>query len=512
MTSATGPLVLLVATRKGLWLAHADRERRAWRIDGPHFLGHEIHHVVLDPRDGRTLLAAAKTGHLGPTVFRSLDLGRTWKEAAAPPAFRKAQEGETGHVVDHVFWLTPGHASEPGVWYAGSSPEGLFRTADGGDTWQPVAGFNEHANYEHWTRGAGRHARRTEAALDPGRSARRAASVPLHLGRRRRHLREHRRRARLAPAQRRTCAATSCPSPYPEIGQDPALRAAASARARRALPAEPLRHLPPRAPGRALGAHRRQHAARGRRHRLSGPLHPRDPNTAWVFPMDGSRGVAAHQPGRQARGVRHARRGQELGAPATPASRASRPGSPCGARGCPPTRTTRSASTSAPPVWPVVSSHGGSTRHALDVSRPGNRGVRPRPNPRAPVCRPRTAAAQGLPLKAKDPSAIFPPIEPLYPPAGAPNVLVALIDDVGLLRARARSAAPARRRPPSAWLRMGSSTFGSTRPRSARRPGRTPQPPRPPHGRHGQDHGDRDLGAGLELAAPQLVRRRSRRP
>ena len=51
---------------------------------------------MLDPRDGRTLLAAAKTGHLGPTVFRSTNLGRTWKEAEQPPAFAKAAEG-AGH-------------------------------------------------------------------------------------------------------------------------------------------------------------------------------------------------------------------------------------------------------------------------------------------------------------------------------------------------------------------------------------------------------------------------------
>jgi len=36
-----------------------------------------------------------------------------------------------------------------------------------------------------------------------------------------------------------------------------------------------------------------------------------------------------------------------------------------------------------------------------------------------------------LPLDAKDPEATFPPIEPLRPPAGAPNVLVILLDDVG---------------------------------------------------------------------------------
>src|SRR6185437_1838082 len=77
---ARGALVL-VATRKGAWLYHGDAARRNWRADGPHFLGHIISHVVLDPRDRRTLLAAAKTGHLGPTIFRSTDLGRTWKEA-----------------------------------------------------------------------------------------------------------------------------------------------------------------------------------------------------------------------------------------------------------------------------------------------------------------------------------------------------------------------------------------------------------------------------------------------
>ncbi len=36
-----------------------------------------------------------------------------------------------------------------------------------------------------------------------------------------------------------------------------------------------------------------------------------------------------------------------------------------------------------------------------------------------------------LPLDAKDPAATFPPIEPLRPPVGAPNVLVVLLDDVG---------------------------------------------------------------------------------
>ena len=143
-------VVVLVATRKGAWLFHGDVARKTWRADGPHFLGHVISHVVLDPRDGRTLLAAAKTGHLGPTVFRSTDLGRTWKEAAQPPAFAKAPAGDQGRTVDHTFWLTPGHASEPDAWYAGTSPQGLFRSGDGGVTWQPFSSINDDPQFRKW--------------------------------------------------------------------------------------------------------------------------------------------------------------------------------------------------------------------------------------------------------------------------------------------------------------------------------------------------------------------------
>jgi photosystem II stability/assembly factor-like uncharacterized protein len=149
-SKSAGGVVVLVATRKGAWLYHGDIARKAWRADGPHFLGHVINHVVLDPRDRRTLLAAAKTGHLGPTVFRSTDLGRTWKEAAKPPAFAKVANGEKGRAVDHTFWLTPAHANEPDVWYAGTSPQGLFRSEDGGVTWEPFSSVNDDPQYRGW--------------------------------------------------------------------------------------------------------------------------------------------------------------------------------------------------------------------------------------------------------------------------------------------------------------------------------------------------------------------------
>jgi hypothetical protein len=151
--SASTRLIVMVATRKGAWLFHSDAKRKTWKADGPHFLGHTITHTVLDPRDGRTLLAAAKTGHLGPTIFRSTNLGRTWKEAKQPPAFTQPTPSPSalpGRAVDHTFWLTPGHASERDTWYAGTSPQGLFRSEDGGVSWTPLPSVNDSAQFREW--------------------------------------------------------------------------------------------------------------------------------------------------------------------------------------------------------------------------------------------------------------------------------------------------------------------------------------------------------------------------
>jgi photosystem II stability/assembly factor-like uncharacterized protein len=149
-TSASPRTVVMVATRKGAWIYQSDAKRKTWKADGPHFLGHVISHVVLDPRDGRTLLAAAKTGHLGPTIFRSTNMGRTWKEAQQPPAFAKPSNELPARAVDHTFWLTPGHASERDTWYAGTSPQGLFRSEDGGVTWSPLPSVNDSPQFREW--------------------------------------------------------------------------------------------------------------------------------------------------------------------------------------------------------------------------------------------------------------------------------------------------------------------------------------------------------------------------
>ena len=133
---------LEIGTKKGWFILSADTNRNSWILSDPILLGNMVYHMVPDPRNKNKILLATKTGHLGPTVLRSDDAGRTWKESSKPPAFPKSSDNPK--TVDFVFWLTPGHASEPTVWYAGTSPQGLFKSEDGGDTWQPFDSYNNN--------------------------------------------------------------------------------------------------------------------------------------------------------------------------------------------------------------------------------------------------------------------------------------------------------------------------------------------------------------------------------
>lgn len=294
-------VALLIATKKGAFILRGDAKRKTWSLQGPHFLGHVVHHLVLDPRDGKTLLLAAKTGHLGPTVFRSTDFGKSWKEAAQPPAFAKALEGEKGRTVDHVFWLTPGHASEPGVWYAGTSPQGLFRSADGGVTWEAVAGFNEHPKLYDWTGGFGDGtpdgSKLHSVIVDP------RDPQHLYLGMSGGGVFESVDGGAQWQPLNAGCEANFFPDPYPEYGQDP--------HCVRLHPANPdvlyqQNHC---------GIYRLDRTAKGAENtwvRIGAKMpkkvgdigfpmvvHPRDPKTCWVFPMDGTQVWPRTAPGGQ---------------------------------------------------------------------------------------------------------------------------------------------------------------------------------------------------------------------
>lgn len=143
--------VLAIGTRKGLWVATSENDRQTWEVAGPHHPMTDVYAVGFDTRRATPrLLAGVNSEHYGPSVAYSDDLGRTWHEPDhAPIAFPV----DTGAALARVWQFAPG--SEPDVVYAGVEPSALFRSTDGGVTYELVRGLWDHPHREHWTPGFG---------------------------------------------------------------------------------------------------------------------------------------------------------------------------------------------------------------------------------------------------------------------------------------------------------------------------------------------------------------------
>jgi hypothetical protein len=145
--------LLAIGTRKGLWLARSDDDRRTWRLDGPHLVAQEVAAVAVDVRGSAPrVLAGVQYGHWGPTVSWSDDLGATWSETGEGAIRFPA---DTGAALTRVWQLRPDVAGRPGVVWAGCEPHSLWRSDDGGLTFALVRGLWDHPHRPTWEPGAG---------------------------------------------------------------------------------------------------------------------------------------------------------------------------------------------------------------------------------------------------------------------------------------------------------------------------------------------------------------------
>lgn len=146
-------VLLAIGTQKGLWLAISEDSRATWSVTGPHHPMTSVYAVGIDTRRPLPrLLVGATSSHFGPSVAVSDDFGATWQEPDRPPL---AFPEDTGAALERVWQLAPGPADEPDVVYAGVEPSALFRSIDGGATYELVRGLWDHEHRAHWTPGFG---------------------------------------------------------------------------------------------------------------------------------------------------------------------------------------------------------------------------------------------------------------------------------------------------------------------------------------------------------------------
>ena len=166
---------VLVGTRKGAFILTSDAGRKKWEVSGPHFPGWEIYHLKGSPVDPDRLYASQSSGWFGQVIQRSSDGGKTWETPGGgiemtPDGMPQGEsnkfvyQGEVGThqwydgtqrpwAITRVWRLEPS-LTDPDMVYAGVEDAALFRSTDGGTTWQELPGLRAVKGHL-WQPGAG---------------------------------------------------------------------------------------------------------------------------------------------------------------------------------------------------------------------------------------------------------------------------------------------------------------------------------------------------------------------
>jgi photosystem II stability/assembly factor-like uncharacterized protein len=152
---------VLVGTRKGAFVLTSDGRRDRWEVSGPHFGGWEIYHLKGSPVEPNRLYASQSSGWFGQLVQRSNDGGRTWEPVGnkflydGPPGTHLWYDGTPRPWQFTRVWHLEPSLTDPDTVYAGVQDAALFRSSDGGHTWQELPGLRTHESAGAWQPGAG---------------------------------------------------------------------------------------------------------------------------------------------------------------------------------------------------------------------------------------------------------------------------------------------------------------------------------------------------------------------
>lgn len=148
-------VVLLIGTNKGLFQYSASLERKNWELKGPFLPGWEVYSVLGDSRgegaSANRIFAGTSHAAYGASIRVSDDFGESWRQIENSPSYSP----ESGFSLNRIWQLIPGAADEPSTVYAGAEEAGLFVSYDRGEHWRELQGLTQHPTRPNWFPGAG---------------------------------------------------------------------------------------------------------------------------------------------------------------------------------------------------------------------------------------------------------------------------------------------------------------------------------------------------------------------
>lgn len=135
-------IMILLGTTKGVFLLDGSADRATWAVRGPFCDGWPINHVI---GQGDSLWAAGGSDWHGAGVWRSDDRGASWALSQDGIA-----AGE-GNAPLKTLWSLGKSGDRL---YAGAKPASLFCSDDRGQTWARVQALTDHPSSGAWQPGA----------------------------------------------------------------------------------------------------------------------------------------------------------------------------------------------------------------------------------------------------------------------------------------------------------------------------------------------------------------------
>lgn len=142
-------VMLAIGTKKGLFIAESGTARKRFTLRGPFGPGVGVYSTLVDTRGTPRIYASSCHPFFGMKVLRSTDLGKTFRETKSAPTFPK----DDGRALANIWSLEPGDGKKE-LW-AGVEPAALFKSGDGGDSWEKVPGLSDHPHAKKWQPGNG---------------------------------------------------------------------------------------------------------------------------------------------------------------------------------------------------------------------------------------------------------------------------------------------------------------------------------------------------------------------